>query len=96
MFKIQLAEGEFYKNTSSRVQHFSEEQGKAKIDKLGAIASGATLVECKARTAVSTKEVPKKIASDSKVLKSIKTKKAAIKSEKPASSKDKTKKNKKA
>jgi len=47
MFKIQLAEDEFYKNTSSRVQDFkSEEQGKAKIDKLGAIASGATLVEC--------------------------------------------------
>ena len=95
MFKIKLSDGEFYKNSSSRVQHFkSEEQGKAKIDKL-AIASGATVVECKTKTAVATKEVPKETVSDAKVLKAIKTKKAAVKSEKLASVKSKTKKNKK-
>ena len=55
----------------------------------------ATVVECKAKTAV-TKEVPKEIASENKVQKVIKTKKAAVKPKKPASSKDKTKKNKKA
>lgn len=93
MFKIKLSDGEFYKNSSSRVQHFkTEEQGKAKIDKLGTIASGATIVECKAKTAA-TKEEQKEIA---KVLKVSKTKKAASKPEKPTSSKSKTKKNKKA
>jgi hypothetical protein len=92
MFKIQLSDGGFYKNSSSRVQHFkSEEQGKAKIDKLGAIASGATVVECKAKTTASPKEETKKTASDPKAPKVSKTKKAASKPEKPSSSKKKTK-----
>ena len=81
MFKIKLADGEFYKNTSSRVQHFkTEEQGKAKIDKLA--ASGATLVECKARTATAKIDKIEEKASETKAVKAIKTKKASTKTEK--------------
>lgn len=93
MFKIQLAEG-FYKNKSGRIQHFSnKEKADAKINKMGIAAN---VVECKAKTAASTKEEPKEQASNAKVPKVKTTKKAAVKPEKPASSKSKTKKNKKA
>lgn len=97
MFKIKLTDGEFYKNNSGRTQHFkTEEQGKAKIDKLGNIASGAIVVECKARTSTATKENPEVKTSDAKVPKAIKTKKAAPKPEKPEKlASSKTKKNKK-
>jgi len=78
MFKIQLENGEIYKNKSSRVQHFnSDEKAKTKIDKLGDIASGAIVVECKARTTTTAK---------TKAVKVSKAKKAAAKAEKPAES----------
>lgn len=48
MFKIQLANDEFYKSKSGRVQHYkSNEKAVAKIEKLGEIAVGAKAVECK-------------------------------------------------
>lgn len=94
MFKIQLQNGEFFMNKSARVQHYkSEEKAKAKIEELGEIASGVTVVESKART--TTAKTEKETTSETKVVKVVKTKKAAVKSENPASSKDKTKKNKK-
>jgi hypothetical protein len=96
MFKIQLANNEYYSSKRGRVQHYgSIEKATAKIVKLGEIAVGATVVECKVKTAVATKEVPKEIASETKAVKVKKTKKAASKPEKSAS-RDKTKKNKKA
>ncbi len=65
MFKIQLQNGEFYKNKSARIQHYkSEEKAKAKIEKLGEIAVGATVVGSKAKTAASQKEKPDEIASE--------------------------------
>lgn len=92
MYKIQLQNGEFYKNKNARVQHYkSNEKATAKIEKLGEIAAGAIVVESKART-VKKKKLEVK-ASDAKVIKNGKAKKAAFKPEKPASGK--TKKNKK-
>jgi len=90
MFKIQLENGEFYKSKSGRIQHYKTiEKTDAKIQKLGEIAAGVKVVECKAKTAV-TKEETKEIASDTKV-KVIKKKKAVSKPEKPASKTQKTK-----
>ena len=63
MFKIQLADGEIYKNDSGRVQHYKIiEKADAKISRLG--VSGAKAVECIAKT----KSV--------KVVKAVKSKKA--------------------
>ncbi len=52
MFKIQLENGEFYKSKSGqRVQHYATvELAKAKIERLGEIASGAKAVECSTKT----------------------------------------------
>jgi hypothetical protein len=52
MFKIQLANGEFYKNNSGRVQHYkSNEKAAAKIERLGDIASDAKAIECEGKKA---------------------------------------------
>ncbi len=94
MFKIQLRNGEFFKNKSARVQHYkSSEKAAAKIEKLGEIAIGAIVVESKARTTATKIDKLEEKASDAKVLKVSKTKKATSKPEKldkGASSKDKT------
>ena len=74
MFKIKLENGEYFKNNSGRTQHYrSIEKTDAKIHKLGEIATGATVVECKARTAAAKTE--KENAFDTKVVSS-KSKKA--------------------
>ena len=94
MFKIQLANNEYHASKRGRVQHFKNiEKADAKIQKLGEIAAGATVVECKVKTAASAKEETKEIASETKIPKVSKTKKASAKAKKPASSK--SKKNKK-
>ena len=55
MFKIQFENGEFYKSSKKgRIQHYrSMEKAEAKIQKLGDIATGAIVVECKAKTVAS-------------------------------------------
>jgi hypothetical protein len=94
MFKIQLDDG-FFKNKSGRIQHFSnKEKANAKIQKLGEIAAGATVIESKARTTTAKTEKPKEIATDTKIVRG-KTKKAAVKSEKPDESASKKGKKKK-
>jgi hypothetical protein len=93
MFKIQLQNGEFYKNKSARVQHYkSNKKAAAKIEKLGEIAIGAIVVESKART--TTAKIDKiEEKTDVKAVKA--KKKAASKPEKPDKSTNiKTKKNK--
>ncbi len=51
MFKIQLENGEFFKNKSGRVQHYkTTEKADAKIQRLGDVASDAKAVECIAKT----------------------------------------------
>jgi hypothetical protein len=84
MFKIQLADGEFYKSSKKgRIQHYTtKEQADAKIAKLGDIAAGATVVESKARTAAAKTEKSEETASDAKAVKVSKTKKASAKPEK--------------
>jgi len=95
LFKIQLENGEFYKSNSVRVQHYqSKEKAAAKIEKLGEIAAKAIVVESKARTTAAKIDKLEEKASDAKVPKVKTTKKAAVKPEKPASIKSKTKKTK--
>lgn len=83
MFKIQLADG-FYQNKSGRIQHFSTKaKADAKIEKLGEIATGAIIVECKDKTVASKTENPEETATVTKVVKVNKAKTASAKLEKP-------------
>jgi hypothetical protein len=89
MFKIHLANGEYYASKAGRIQHYrSIDRANAKIQKLGEIAAGAIVVECKVKTAA-MKEKPKETVPETKIPKVSKTKKAAPKPEKPTSSKTK-------
>lgn len=73
MFKIQLADGEIFKNDSGRVQHYKTiEKADAKISRLG--VSGAIAVECIAKTK-SVKVVEAVVKTEKKKAK--KTKKSA-------------------
>jgi hypothetical protein len=75
MFKIQLQNGEFYKSQRGRVQHYkSTEKASAKIYKLGDIASGATVVESKAKKIDPLDES----ATEAKVVKISKSKKGKL------------------
>jgi hypothetical protein len=83
MFKIQLENGEYYASKRGRVQHYrSTEVASDKIKKLGEIAIGAIVVESKTRTLATKIKNPEENATETKVLKVSKTKKAA-KAEKP-------------
>ena len=97
MYKIQFENVEFYKSKSGRVQHYrSTEKAEAKIKKLGDIATGATVVESKARTsAVKTEEIVPEIKVE-KVSKKKTSAKAKKKDEGATEASVKTKKSKKA
>jgi hypothetical protein len=77
MFKIQLQNGEFFKNASGRIQHYrSNTKASAKIEKLGDAASGATVVESKAKKAAVEAEKLDESPTECKVVKIGKSKKA--------------------
>ncbi len=94
MFKIQLQNGEFFMNKSGRIQHYkSEDKTKAKIEKLGEIATGAIVVKSKARTTTAKIDKLEEKASETKAPKE---KKSDIKTRKTRKHKRQNKKELKA